>query len=172
MQSKIILFIFGFLVWSLLTWLPDFFLKQTIDLEELLAGVVVAGLVTFLTGGMFSKRPHLFRHIWRYLWFVYYIGLFSWECIKANLDVAFRVLHPHTPLKPGIVKIKTSLKSDTALTYLANSITLTPGTLTLDIDKESGILYIHWIDVKSQDINQATEIIAKKFERVLKKIFD
>lgn len=105
------------------------------------------------------------------IWFIYYILIFSWECLKANIDGVFRLIHPDLPINPGIVKIKTTLTSNIGLTLLANSLTLTPGTMTVDIDKEEGILYVHWIDVKSQDINKATELIAHKFERILKRIF-
>ena len=76
------------------------------------------------------------------------------------------------PIKPGIVKVETSLKSDTGLTFLANSITLTPGTLTVDIDREGGFLYIHWINVRHKDIEGATKSIVKRFERILTRIFE
>ena len=92
--------------------------------------------------------------------------------IKANFDVAYRVVHPKLPIKPGIVKVKTKLKSDTGLTFLANSITLTPGTMSVDIDRENGYLYIHWINVKSTDVEKATEIIVSRFEKILEKIFE
>jgi len=98
--------------------------------------------------------------------------VFVWECLKANIDVTYRVIHPDIPINPGIVKVKTSLKSDTGLTFLANSITLTPGTLSVDIDKDEGALYIHWIDVRYQDIKGATEEIVKRFEKILTEIFE
>jgi len=164
MKSKIILFIIGFIVWMLLGWPPD--------LQHALVGVFAAGFVAFLTGDMFARRPHHFSHIARYLWFGYYVPLFLWECLKANIDVALRVLDPRLPINPGIVKVKTTLKSDTALTFLANSITLTPGTFCVDIKPEEGVLYIHWIDVKSQDTVKATQLIVSKFEGVLRKIFE
>ena len=81
-------------------------------------------------------------------------------------------MHPQLPINPGIVKVKTRLKSDTALTFLANSITLTPGTLTVDIDRDNGVLYIHWLNVKAKDVETATKIIVERFERILSKIFD
>ena len=59
--------------------------------------------------------------------FLFTLLVFIWECIKANLDVAYRVLHPAMPIRPGIVKVKTTLKSELAKTLLANSITMTPG---------------------------------------------
>jgi multicomponent Na+:H+ antiporter subunit E len=164
MKSRIILFLLGLLVWLFLSWPPDF--------PHILVGISVAGFVSFMTGDMFTRRPHLFRHPGRYLWFLYYIPIFIWECIKANIDVAYRVGHPDTPINPGIVKVKTSLKSDTGLTFLANSITLTPGTMSVDIDEVNGFLYIHWIDVKDKDIQRATEIIVKKFENILERIFE
>ena len=164
MKSRVILFIFGFLVWMGLSWPPD--------IQHALIGVIVAVFIAYMTGDMFVTRPHVFKHPQRYFWFLYYIPVFLWECFKANIDVAYRVIHPLVPIKPGIVKVKTKLKTDTALTFLANSITLTPGTLTVDIDKEKGTLYIHWIDVTNQDIDKATEIIVKKFERILERIFE
>lgn len=163
-KSQLLLFILAFLVWMFLTW--------PLDIQHLLVGIVVSIFVAFLTGDMFVKRPHALKKISRYLWFLYYIPLFIWECIKANLDVAYRVCHPDLPIKPGIVKVRTTLKSDTALTFLANSITLTPGTMSVDIDPEEGVLYIHWLYVKDEDTEKASEIIVRKFEDVLRRIFD
>jgi multicomponent Na+:H+ antiporter subunit E len=165
-KSQLILFLLALLIWAFLTWPLDF--------QHFIIGILVCGFVAFMTGDLlFVRRPHmLLRRISRYLWFLYYIPLFIWECIKANLDVAYRVCHPDLPINPGIVKVKTTLKSDTGLTFLANSITLTPGTMSVDIDPENSLLYIHWIDVKDKDIEKATEIIVKIFEDVLKRIFE
>lgn len=164
MRSRIILFILGLFVWLLLGWPPD--------LQHLLVGIVVAGFVAFMTGDMFVKRPGVFIHIKRYFWFSYYLPLFIWECIKANIDVAYRVSHPDLPINPGIVKVKTTLKSETGLTFLANSITLTPGTLSVDIDQERGFIYVHWIDVKDENVEKATEIVVERFEKILRRIFE
>lgn len=164
MKARIILFIIAFFVWCLLNWVPDW--------QHILVGLFVCALVAYLTGDMFVQRPHLFKHVERYLWFLYYIPFFLWEMFKANIDVAYRVSHPKLPIKPGIVKVKTTLKSDTGLTFLANSITLTPGTLTVDLDRERGFLYIHWINVRHKDIEGATERIVKRFEKILTRIFE
>jgi len=164
MKSKTILFIIALLTWTFLTWPPD--------LEHLMVGILISAFVSFVIGDMFVKRPHLFKHPSRYLWFLYFVPIFIWECLKANFDVAYRVAHPDLPINPGIVKVKTTLTSDTGLTFLANSITLTPGTMSVDIDRESGFLYIHWIDVKDKDVEKATEIIVQKFENILKRIFE
>jgi multicomponent Na+:H+ antiporter subunit E len=104
-------------------------------------------------------------------WFLVYIPMFAWYVLVANLDVVYRVVHPEMPIKPGIVKVKTILKTPAGRTMLANSITLTPGTLTVDID-DNDYLYIHWINVKSDDIEQATRHIVSRFEKVLRRIFE
>lgn len=163
-KSQIILFVLAFLIWSFLSWPPDY--------QHLIVGIFACGFVSFMTGDMFTKKPYRFKQPGRYLWFFYYVPVFIWECIKANIDVAYRVLHPDLPINPGIVKVKTTLKSESALTFLANSITLTPGTMSVDIDEENGFLYVHWIDVKSKDTQRATEIIVKNFEDILRRIFE
>jgi multicomponent Na+:H+ antiporter subunit E len=73
------------------------------------------------------------------------------------------------PIRPGIVRIRTKLKSDVGRTTLANCITLTPGTLVVDITEE-GDLYVHWIWVRSQDPEAAARLIASRFERILTRI--
>ncbi len=164
MLRTIVVFLFLFLIWTVLCW--------PMDVPHALVGIFVVGCVALLTADMFLKRTEFFTHGKRYTWFIYYMLIFAWECFKANIDVAYRVIHPDMPINPGIVKVKTSLKSETGLTFLANSITLTPGTLTVDIDKENGSLYVHWIDVKNKDVKGATEKIVKKFEKILTEIFE
>lgn len=101
----------------------------------------------------------------------YYILVFVVAMIKSNIDVMLRVLNPKLPINPGIVRVKTELKSPMARMILANSITLTPGTFVVDIKDE--FLYIHWIDVCCEgDPNKATQIIASKFEKILKRIYE
>jgi len=155
----------AFSVWCFLSWIPDW--------QHCFVGIFIAAFVSYTTGDLFIRRSHIIKHPLRYWYFFfYYLPVFLWECFKANLDVAYRVLHPRLPINPGIVKVRTKLKTDAALTFLANSITLTPGTMSVDIDKDNGILYIHWINVKAQDTKSATDIIVRRFEKILEKIFE
>jgi len=147
-------------------------LSFSLDLQHICIGIIVAFLVAYMMGDMFTNEPVKWFQPRRYFWFVFYLGVFIWECLKANIDVAIRVLHPKLPINPGIVRVKTSLKTETAITFLANSITLTPGTFSVDIDEEEGYLYIHWIDVKTKDIEEASRLIVKKFEQILKEVFE
>jgi multicomponent Na+:H+ antiporter subunit E len=121
-------------------------------------------------GRFFIENVHKLLQPKRYFWFFAYLVVFIWECIKANLDVAYRVLHPAMPIRPGIVKVKTTLKSELARTLLANSITMTPGTITVDIIDD--YFYIHWIYVRSEDPEVYTEMIMGTFEKYIKRIIE
>jgi multicomponent Na+:H+ antiporter subunit E len=94
-----------------------------------------------------------------------YLSLFAHELVKSNLDVARRMVSPNLRINPGIVEVKTKLKHPTYRLILANSITLTPGTLTVDMIGDS--LFIHWIDVTGKDVESATREISSKFEDYL-----
>ena len=96
-----------------------------------------------------------------------------WELTKANIDVALRAFG-FKKNNPGIVKIKTDLKNEYAQAMLANSITLTPGTITMDIAEENGntYYYIHWIDVATQDIDEASDEIKGTMEKWIRRIWE
>lgn len=72
-------------------------------------------------------------------------------------------------INPGIVKVKTSLKSDFAKALLANSITLTPGTVTIDIEGEN--LFVHWLTVDTRDEHKVAKKIKGNYETQLRGIF-
>jgi multicomponent Na+:H+ antiporter subunit E len=157
-----VFFIIGCGLWLLLT--------LTLNVDHLIAGFVIVSLSTFAFGGYFTHHPLKFLQPHRLFWFIIYVPVFTWYMLKANIDVAYRVLHPEMPIKPGIVKVRTKLKTDVGKVFLANSITLTPGTMTCDIVGEH--LYIHWIWVSSPDIEKATAEIVKPFEGYIRRIFE
>jgi multicomponent Na+:H+ antiporter subunit E len=162
MTQKLGYWILGFLLWLCLTW--------TFYLPSIIIGAVLSLIVALIFGGYFSYNSLKILQPHRLMWLLIYIPVYAWECLKANLDVAYRVIHPEKPLNPGIVKVKTLLKTDLAKTILANSITMTPGTMSVDIIGDT--LYIHWIWVQTEDIDKATKIIVKPFEKYIKNIFE
>jgi len=162
-KSRIVVFILSVLVWILIT--------MVFSIPSLVAGIIVALITAIFAGEMLivTERKFRLKRVWYTL---EYLVKFIWELIKANFHVAYIVIHPLLPIKPGIVKVRTKLKRDSALTMLANSITLTPGTLTVDIDVDNQILYVHWIDVKCTDIDETTEEVGGRFEKLLEEIFE
>jgi multicomponent Na+:H+ antiporter subunit E len=172
-MRRAIYFVVAFIIWIIGAWpfVPGETLFQRIDWQVVFAGLIASAVVALLFHEILPKEHHVFINPRRIFWFLVYVPVFFYYVIRANFDVVYRALHPKMPIKPGIVKIKTSLKTDSGITALANSITLTPGTLTVDLT-DDGFLYIHWINVKSDDLEQATKAIAQKFEWFLEKIFE
>jgi multicomponent Na+:H+ antiporter subunit E len=146
------------LAWVMLTWRTD------IDglAQELIAGGLIAlALGIFLSGVLPESGKG--NPVKRILMFFVYLLIMLKEIILANLDVAYRVLHPKMPIRPGIVKVKPDIESDMGKLVLANSITLTPGTLSIDYIDDS--LYIHWIYVKD-DPNESMAPLDKAVKEV------
>ncbi|MBN2019171.1 MAG: Na+/H+ antiporter subunit E [Sedimentisphaerales bacterium] len=167
-MRRLIYFVLSFVVWLILTW-PV--VDGRIDVQVVIAGLAASAVVAILFHEMLPKEHHIFVSPIRIFWLVVYMPVFFYSVIAANFDVMYRALHPKMPIRPGIVKIKTKLKTDSGITALANSITLTPGTLTVDVT-DDGYLYIHWINVKAEDVEQATKQIAERFEWFIRKIFE
>jgi multicomponent Na+:H+ antiporter subunit E len=155
------LFVIAFVLWLGFT--------SSLSPSELLTGCVVSLVVSALSASVYSRLGLPPLGVGRILRAIAYVPILFWEIIRANFDVAYRVLSPRLPINPGIVVIKTGLTSDVAKLILANSITLTPGTFTLDVEDDK--LLIHWIDVKATDVEGATREVGERFERYLRPMF-
>lgn len=142
-------------------------LTASLDPQELAAG----GLVSLLAAALSMRHlallddikltPLLPLHLARY-----YLIFFR-AILRSNVDVASRVLSPSLPIDPAVVTVHTELKSELGRFWLANSITLTPGTLTVDVDGDR--LTVHWIDAAAgRDLERATRAIVAEFEAPLK----
>jgi multicomponent Na+:H+ antiporter subunit E len=149
-----------------------FWLMLTLDftVSNLIVGAAASVITSLIFTRFFIKNIYKLLQPKRYFWFLVYLVVFVRECIKANIDVAYRVLSPAMPIRPGIVKVKTTLRSDLAKMLLANSITMTPGTISVDIIDDC--LYIHWIYIRSEDPEVYTGMITGVFEKYIKRIIE
>jgi multicomponent Na+:H+ antiporter subunit E len=154
--------LFGFVFYVILVW--------TFQVEELVAAGAGALLTALIFGKHLPIEPVRLLSPRRWFWLLVYLPVFGYQCLKSNIDVALRVLSPGLQIRPGIVKIRTRLKTDVARVFLANSITLTPGTMTVEIRDD--VLYIHWIEVGTEDPVAAARRIIGPFEFFLSRIFD
>jgi multicomponent Na+:H+ antiporter subunit E len=161
-MKAVLTFIVLFGIWLLLT--------LNVTLPNIAVGALSAFVITLFFAKYSLNAEKKQAHIQRYVWALIYGFIFLWECIKANIDVMYRVIHPKMPVKPGIVKVKSSLKTDIGKVFLANSITMTPGTITVDIIDD--YFYVHWIFVHSKDPAIYTQKILGRFEKYLKRIFE
>jgi multicomponent Na+:H+ antiporter subunit E len=163
-MKKIILFIISLLTWACLDWPLNPF--------HFVIGAIASIVVVYVVGDLCLAHPEVWKQPKRYFYYFYlYLPAVVWEMTKANIDAAWRILHPGLPLLPGIVKVKTTLKNDIALTALANSISYMPGALVVDIDQHNGFLYVHWNNVRATDVQTTTKILVKRFEKILSKVF-
>jgi len=164
-----------------ITWVALFIFWIVISGNTRTENIIVGAIATLITASFMKDlltddiryRGHLIEKIlsFAFLHAPQYIFIMIFRLIESNFKVAKHALL--MDINPGIVKIKTNLHSDTGITILANSITLTPGTLTIDVDKKLGeaYLYVHWIDVKTLNRDKAGEMIKGDLEEWLKKIF-
>jgi len=152
-------FLFLFLIFLMLTF--------PFDYQEVIAGFIASLAVTLMFRGMFSffsfRKPLLLSlmHMSAYLFFLLF------EILKANLQVAKIVLSPRISVESSIVSFKTELESDFGRSVLANSITLTPGTLSVEIKDDR--LFIHCLNTAGISEENAYEKIAKPFEDKIKR---
>lgn len=160
-KSLIISILTLFVIWILL--------NDRLTLEVFISGGVVAvavGLIFCYSCDIFEDLKLNPKAIW--YWFLY-IFVFLRELVISNFDVARRVISPRLPINPGIIEVKTKLKSKLGRMILTNSITLTPGTFTVELIGDR--IFIHWIDVKSENIEEDTNMIVRKFEKYLEVIY-
>jgi len=161
-KSFLSLFILLALIWLALT--------SSLRFQEVTAGILVSFILSLFLWHQYLELGLPSLGIKKFLFSLAYLVILSKEIVIANLAVAYKIIHPKMPIKPGIVIVKTKLKSNLAKMILANSITLTPGTFTLDISGDT--LLIHWIKVKAEDPEKVTKIIGEKFEKYLRVIFE
>ena len=159
-------FVLCYAFWILLTW--------SFSAQELTAGAIVSLAVALFSARFFiHDKAFWFLRPARLGALIAYVFIFLGELIKANVDMAKRCFTGCTNINPGIVKVPVDLKSDYGQAALANSITLTPGTMTLDIAEEEGktYYYIHWIDVTATG-EEAGNIIKGRLEKGLKGVWE
>jgi multicomponent Na+:H+ antiporter subunit E len=101
-----------------------------------------------------------FRRIHQALGFA---GFYIWQLIISNLRVAYDVLTPRARARPGVLAIPLNATSDAEITMLANLITLTPGSVSLDISSDRRFLYLHAMYI--DEVDQYRESIKKSFEQ-------
>jgi multicomponent Na+:H+ antiporter subunit E len=138
-------------VWALLI--------GSIDLPNLVVGFLLGYFVLWLSqpvlGGTkyFRRGPRAVR----------FIAFFVKELIVSNIVVAAEVLTPTRLRRPGVVAIPLDAKTDAEITVLANVVTLTPGTLSLDVSEDRSTLYVHTMFLESPEALRET--IKEGFER-------
>ncbi|RXZ84508.1 Na+/H+ antiporter subunit E [Paenibacillaceae bacterium] len=129
-----------------------------------LVGFIVGALL-ILVMRRYLPGDYYLRRVWNV---IVLLLLLLRELISANILVLKYILQPKLNIKPGIVAVETELKSDFEITLLAFLVTLTPGTLILEISPDNSTLYIHVMDIRDMDI--ITKSIRGTFERAIMEV--
>ncbi len=141
-MKYVITFIILFINWVIWSGLLDAF--------HLSLGVISCLLVTFMSHEfLFKRKEFKVSDIVEAYRFIMYIPWLIYQIILSNIHIAKIVLKPDMPIDPQVVRYKTRLTKDISIVTFANSIILTPGTITADIiDNE---LYVHCLDKRVAD---------------------
>ena len=163
-----------YVFWILVTGQLAAIIKGQPSLEVLIAGCVVCiGVGIFAGRFLIHEKAFYLLNPKRWICLIIYVFVFLWELIKANVSMAITAIGKK-PENSGIVKVPVDLKSDYAQSMLANSITLTPGTITMDITEENGqtYYYVHWISVSDVDGSKAGDAIKGTMEKWIRRIWE
>ena len=131
MKNQFLLNILLAIAWMLLT--------GELTAENFIEGLIIGYIILWVSKAALGGTKY-FKKIPKAISFFFY---FVKELLVANLKVAFDIITPKDYMKPGIVAVPLDAETDMEITLLANLITLTPGTLSLDISKDKKVLYIH-----------------------------
>lgn len=153
--------IYLWLGWILFTW--------SLASDSLLLGLLQSAIVALLMWPVFIEEDEAARRslVPRPQFLVIYLGLLIFQMYVASFRVLWQILHGR--INPGVVHFRTRLRADVARVALTNSITLTPGTITLLLDDDH--LIVHWLDARTTHSKYASKLIAGRFEQVLKRIW-
>lgn len=152
----------AFAVWAIVTW--------SFDAASLGLGFLVAAATAWALRRLEMEEARILLSPLRLFWALVYVAVLFSHIVRANLDVAYRVVHPKLPIRPGIARARTSLRTVAGRVLLANSITLTPGTLAVDLVGD--LLYVHRIYVPEVDPDGATERDLAPFEALIRRILE
>ena len=137
-------------------------LTGEITLPNLLVGYVLGSFALYLTRPLFPGSRSYFSRAGR--WLRLFLT-FIWELIVSSAQVVIDVLTPRHMARPGIIAVPLDVKGDMAILLLTNYISLTPGTLSLDVDEETNTLYIH--AMFADDPDQIRRDIKEGVERLV-----
>lgn len=140
------------------------FLTVTFNASTFIVGFLLGALMLWITKGFFPGRFYMNR-VWAV---IKLILLFFKELILANIHVLVLIVQPKMPIKPAIFALPTVLEKDWEITLLSNLITLTPGTLVIDVSDDSKTLYIHALDYGNAD--EAIDSIKNTFEKAIQEV--
>ncbi len=140
------------------------FLKVSYDPVTFLVGYFFGLLIIFAFRRFFDSRFYLLR----VAAVLNLLLIFMRELILSNIAILKVILKPKLDIRPGIFALETELTEDWEITVLSGLITLTPGTLVIDVSDDNRILYIHAMDIG--DVHESVSSIKNSFEKAIMEV--
>lgn len=159
-----------FIKWLIVLFIIWVAVTNAFNIQSIVAGLIISAFISAVFVGIFERKLNANTNdttakAGNPIRAIIYLLVFIKNLIKSNIDIMKRVLNPKLPINPGIVEVSTKADTDLRKLIVANSITLTPGTITLDIVDDK--MYVHWIDVTTDDKEKAGELIKGDFEKYI-----
>ena len=156
-------YIMRFVLTALIMFAFWIFLSGKFSFILLLSGVISSLLVSYMSNDLLIGNGDIKLGFIRTIRFIRFLPWLLWQIVLANIDLAIRTLHPKMPINPMLINFKNNLKTDLGMVILANSITLTPGTVTIDVNENEFL--VHVISEKA-----AQSLISGEMQARVKKI--
>ncbi|KUG14355.1 na(+)/h(+) antiporter subunit e [hydrocarbon metagenome] len=137
------------------------------DTFHLGAGIICCAIVTFISADLlFQSTRTIASSAGTFIRFLLFIPRLMVSILVANIDVAYRILHPKMPVDPGIITVETPFQDDVLRTAFATAMTLTPGTITVDVSGSTFIVHALMKEQSEKDL-----VVDQEMERRLAGIF-
>ena len=133
---------------------------------SLLTGFVIGALVLAVVGQAYGSS-HYLQRLRR---FVSLMAVFAYELTRSSLQVAWEAVTPNYSMRPAVIAVPIELEKDISITVLANLVSLTPGTLSIDVSSDRKFLYIH--AMYAEDAEAVRRSIRDSFEVRVAKVFE
>ena len=155
--------IFLFNVLLALAWAA---VSGSMSFATLLTGFVIGALVLAVVGQAYGSS-HYLQRLRR---FVSLMAVFFYELMRSSFQVAWEAITPHHRMKPAVLAVPIELENDISITVLANLVSLTPGTLSIDVSKDRKYLYVH--AMYAEDAEAVRRSIRESFEGRVAEVFE
>jgi multisubunit Na+/H+ antiporter MnhE subunit len=164
MKNNALSFIVLLIIWVVLTW--------SLSIPELLLGVIACLITAYATARLFGDPEISPSNPLKLSWLLVYCAFLIWDCFKASFAALLNVIKPSAPGKAIFFETWTSVRNGTAVGMLMNALSLIPGTVVVSANMKTGSIGIHLISAKSDNYSTVIDTTVKKYEDVLKKVFE
>ena len=163
MKNRSISILILFILWLVLSW--------SFAVDEILAGLFFSMVTVIAAESLFGNEAKSERYA-KYPWLAVYALMLAWDMLRACGDSLYRLALPSPSGKPRMLKVKTTLRDQTALAVLSGTIAYLPGTLAVGLNPERDSFSVYCAAGQTDSYASVIELSLFKYEKILKKVFE